>query len=113
MKYFNLIESSFIFSIDWKVVVTSGAPDHAAEDQSTPFCTAFRDICRAINPLIDGGRLNPNRRCNFMPMTPENFIYRILFGLTFIFCFIIAISNFQVKNGNMWSFLRILSLPVC
>jgi len=66
----------FDYNEDWKVVVTSGAPDHAAEDQSTPFCTAFRDICRAINPLIDGGRLNPNRRCEkwqyvVLPKNPE------------------------------------------
>merc|ERR1712038_453341 len=66
----------FDYNEDWKVVVTSGAPDHAAEDQSTPFCTAFRDICQAIKPLIDGGRLNPNRRCEkwqyvVLPKNPE------------------------------------------
>jgi len=66
----------FDYNEDWKVVVTSGAPNHAAEDQSTPFCTAFRDICQAINPLIDGGRLNPNRRCEkwqyvVLPKNPE------------------------------------------
>ena len=62
-SYYIILPHNYYTSIDWKVVVTSGVPDHPAEDQSTPFCTAFRDTCSAINPLINGGRLNPNRRC--------------------------------------------------
>ena len=58
-----ILPHNYYTSTDWKVVVTSGVPDHPAEEQSTPFCTAFRDTCSAINPLINGGLLNPNRRC--------------------------------------------------
>jgi len=66
----------FDYNEDWKVIVTSGAPDHEAEELSTPFCTAFRDVCQAINPLINGGLLNPNRRCEkwqyvVLPKNPQ------------------------------------------
>jgi len=66
----------FDYDDDWRIVVTSGAPDHEAEDQSTMFCTAYRDVCQAINPLINGGFLNPNRRCEkwqyvILPKHPE------------------------------------------
>merc|ERR1712038_777479 len=66
----------FDYDEDWRVVVTSGAPDHASEEDSTPFCTAYRALCQAINPDITGGRLNPNRRCEkwqyvVLPKNPE------------------------------------------
>ena len=99
------------FSTDWKVIVTSGAPDHEAEELSTPFCTAFRDVCQAINPLINGGLLNPNRRCKFL--TKIFGIIQLYFPFNIFqaqYYFKATLLTFQVRNGNMQFFQRIHSL---